>query len=165
MDLAFASMTPAVNERGGIERMCRMSRSGCFITTFTDRTDAFMLQAAELAALQVPERVREETGRHEIMMDTVRSLGYEPELTVVDYNWENLLEPDEALQRFFNGRTMELEDTPDNRRRIRQAVPGGPEWLLADLLLMLPDAGTVVLVSSALIPPFSPSPSFFSSRG
>lgn len=80
------------------------------------------LQAAELAALQVPERVREETGRHEIMMDTVRSLGYEPELTVVDYNWENLLEPDEALQRFFNGRTMELEDTPDNRMRIRQAL-------------------------------------------
>lgn len=122
VDLAFASMTPAVNERGGIERMCLMSRGGCLITTFIDRTDAFAKEVSELAGVDLPEPDRQEVRRYETMVDIIESLSYSPEVTVVNYDWENLLAPDEAAERFFNGRTLELEDCEENRSKIAKAV-------------------------------------------
>jgi len=118
--LSFAAMTPAVGSREGIERMCRMSCSGCMITTFADRTECLAQDIAGIAGLELPGQDTDSSFLR--CVETVRSLGYSPEVSLIEYNWQNELAPSEAAERFFNGRIMELDKTQDNRLMISRAL-------------------------------------------
>lgn len=100
VDLAFASMTPAVRTREDLRKLCTMSRRYCFLSRFADRTDRLPKQAAEACGLCMPEwSYRAETLQ---FLDWLLEDGYFPTVRFVPYGWENLRTVEEAWEVVLN---------------------------------------------------------------
>lgn len=101
VDLAFASMTPAVRTAADLEKLSRMSRKFCFVSRFLRKQDLLPLAVAERMGVTLPKNA---IGSDPL--DTVRDLidlGYLPEVRCLPYGWENRLTLEQAVSQLLSG--------------------------------------------------------------
>lgn len=101
VDLAFASMTPAVRTREDVQKLSAMARRACFISRFADRTDLLPCQVAEALGLEMPRRDYRKESRE--MIGWLLEDGYLPEVRLVPYGWENPRTVEQACEVVLNG--------------------------------------------------------------
>ena len=121
VDLAFAAMTPAVTGRRGVENMIAVSRKHCFISKFAGVHNRLNERVCAALGMDAPDGNFD--GRSWMdLANVIADLGYLPEIAYRDYSWENFIPIAQAAERFFDGYNMRLEDTAENRGRVRDAL-------------------------------------------
>ena len=121
VDLAFAAMTPAVTELKGVLNMIAVSRRHCFISKFAGIRNHMNEKVYASLGQDAPDgNFDGKSWMH--LANAVVDLGYFPEITYRDYAWENFIPLEQAVERFFDGYNMQLQDNAENRRRVRDAL-------------------------------------------
>ncbi len=121
VDLAYASMTPGVKDDEQIRKMCELSRRHCFLSKFSYYDN--LMQDAVCEALGAVSRDHFSDGfRFPDFVESVRTMGYEPEVLDFDRPWENILTLEEAEKAFFDGRLERYEDTEEMHGKVREAL-------------------------------------------
>ena len=94
VDLAFASMTPAVETRADLQKLSAMSRGFCFVSKFVEMDNLLCRQAAKLCGAAPPDvRAREDPLA---LLRWLLEDGYLPAVRFDPYGWENVYSPREA---------------------------------------------------------------------
>lgn len=97
-DLVFASMCPAINSKNALEKMSRASRGHCFMSTFARRTESIRDRLAEKL---LPDWSLQTQGKGVYCaFNLLWLLGYHPEITYLDSNWENTFSREEAMEYY-----------------------------------------------------------------
>ena len=120
VDLAFASMTPAVRTKADLRKLSAMSRRYCFLSRFADRTDLLPVQAAETLGLKLPKRDHRKESRE--LIGWLLEDGYLPEVRLVPYGWENLRTIDEAVEVVLNSDLGEAVRESGKQEELKQYV-------------------------------------------
>lgn len=104
VDLAFASMTPAVASDEDIFKLCEISRKYCFMSKFLSRKNLLFQEIADKCGIEDEQET--ETG--EELLKPLRYLlsrGCLPQIRCVPYGWENRYTPEEAEAYLLNSET------------------------------------------------------------
>ena len=101
VDLAFASMTPAVRTHEDLKKLSAMARRYCFLSRFADRTDLLPLEVARALGLEMPKRDHRAESRE--LVGWLLEDGYLPEVRLVPYGWENPRTVEAACEVVMNG--------------------------------------------------------------
>jgi SAM-dependent methyltransferase len=121
VDLAFAAMTPAIETDQDIEKMSKMSRKHCFLSRFAKMDNP--VRTAVCEAFDVVMPAWGASGISYIdLAGYVKALGYLPELTYADYEWDNTMTVEETVEKLQPGHGLPVEDTPENREKALEAV-------------------------------------------
>ena len=101
VDLAFASMTPAVSTEEDIFKLCEISRKYCFMSKFLSRKNLLFQEIA--LQCEIEEEQEKETSEELLRpLAYLLSLGYLPQIRCVPYGWENRYTPKEAETYLLN---------------------------------------------------------------
>lgn len=131
VDLAFASMTPAIRTAEDLWKLCAVSRGFCFISKFLSLDN--LLYRAVADACGVPLPVYGPTGEDSLAL--VRQLidwDYLPEVRCVRYGWENRLSLEEAESRILGSNLGPLLQEQSRSGKVREALralSGAESWI------------------------------------
>ncbi|QNB46673.1 methyltransferase domain-containing protein [Thermanaerosceptrum fracticalcis] len=111
-DLVFASMCPAVNSKKALEKMIRASRGYCFMSTFAKREESIRdVLAKEL----LPGWDQHKQGKGlSCCCNILWLMGYYPEITYWDSQWENRFTLEEAYTYYVSA--LPLPGGPSERQ-------------------------------------------------
>lgn len=119
-------MTPAVTGLKGVANMIAVSRRHCFISKFAGVRNHMNEKVYASLGQDAPDgNFDGKSWMH--LANIVADLGYFPEITYCDYAWENFIPLEQAVERFFDGCNMQLQDNAENRRRVRDAHMRGKQ--------------------------------------
>lgn len=120
-ELVFASMTPAINSERDIDKMCQMSKQHCFLSRFAKSENKIMESICTELNISLPNWIQN-SYYYTDMAVYIKKLGYIPEITFADYEWENEITINEMVDKLFDYNSLDLEDTVENRKRTLAAV-------------------------------------------
>lgn len=143
VNLAFASMSPPALCPDGIARMSEMSARHCFLATYANRGNLLFAELRRRLGLDTAAASESYEGEYLALESAIRSLGFKPELQIVDHDWSDELSPAELTRRFFSGRMLSfaagetderrvralLEDMSDSRGLVRSETKARAAWL------------------------------------
>lgn len=121
VELAFAAMTPAVETERDIEKMCMMSKKHCFLSRFASMDNPVRKYVCDSLGITMPSWGVDGITYLDLA-GFVKKLGYLPELTYADYEWENVMTIDETVEKLFTGNYLIVGDTEENREKVVSAV-------------------------------------------
>lgn len=94
-DLVFASMCPAINSKKALEKMIRASRGYCFMSTFAKREESIRDRLFE--KLLPGWDIQKQGKGVYCCFNILWLMGYYPEVTYLDSQWENKFSLEEAV--------------------------------------------------------------------
>ena len=106
-DLTISTMSPAIRSAEDVERMTKITRGWCFLSNFCTWEQPFRSRMLLETGIETGESLSDYTERGgKQMIETVRSLGYEPVVDYVPYCWADERTPEEMagymVRRFFS---------------------------------------------------------------
>ena len=140
VDLAFASMTPAIQCARDVDKLTQMSRRFCFVSRFLSMDNQLYRDAARRCGIDLPAG-RNLTGES---LDLVRHLietGQFPEIRCMPYGWENRLTPADAFGQIMGselGETLRQRGLEPSLRQALQEM-AQPDGLVRETV----DAATI----------------------
>lgn len=97
-DLVFASMTPAISSKNSLEKMVRASKGFCFLSTFIKRKDS--VRDLLRSRMDWPRSGRDFSKTIYCGFNILWLMGFCPELTYLDREWENTYTLERALSLY-----------------------------------------------------------------
>ena len=119
-DLAISTMSPAVCDVETVRKMSTMTRGWCFLARFHDWEQPFrdqLMREMDKAPRSVFTDLK---GDCESMIQAVGEAGFQPQVRLVEYNWEDLRTPEQMADYMARNYFTEEEDREARYRDILQ---------------------------------------------
>ncbi|MBO4872299.1 MAG: class I SAM-dependent methyltransferase [Lachnospiraceae bacterium] len=118
-DFCFSTMSPAVHDQNTLRKLSTLSRGWCFVAGFVSSDAVLRRQIREAIGFAEPAQkaevpVRREHTTMEELKETVKALGFAPEMITVPYDWAD--------------RRTVKEQAALMRERYWKELPEADEW-------------------------------------
>lgn len=97
-DLSVAMMSAAVHDTAGVEKMSTLTRGWCFTANFVEWAQPMRDEFYRRMGLEVSGFGAGMHDSAEVLLQAVRSAGYDPLVKYVPYDWSDDRSPDEAAE-------------------------------------------------------------------
>ena len=121
-DLTISTMSPAICDLETVRKMSRLTHGWCFLARFREWEQPFRDRLMRAMGREPMHVFRDLIGDVDSMLQAVREAGYEPQIEIVDYNWEDRRTPEQMADYMRRSYFAEQDDADQLRAEAFRAA-------------------------------------------
>jgi len=121
-DFVFASMCPGITSKETLEKMTKASSSYCLLSSFAMRKDSIRSKLSKLCGIQGFDNDNRTRNSVYCIFNILWLLGYYPEITIQENNWQHLFTTKEAATQYKNMLAAPGKLLPEQLARIDKYI-------------------------------------------